>query len=309
MASGHASGHIQLFDLNTPKSPVRLVAPTSLAEVASGRQEGHLTGSRIVSIGFVAGRHTAIVSADENGLSFYHSLGKVFFIEASDTLRLLGKYPDEEVIPASLPAAHHFRRRKSRKPSTILAMAPLPLGTASHPTDQYNLIALLTPIKLVIVGLKPTPRTWYRRRRETDDTGSKSTFKGTLAWFPSVISGSEAAGVEATTKKDQMHGSGNQTSTTPMLVCSWGDSLFLIRVSEDKISQQTRNSRTGKISAVEVGRVIFEEARQWNASGDVLALQWLNVNVGSFTSAITCPSQILSFFAVLSKCWSLLRQR
>ncbi|CCL98684.1 uncharacterized protein FIBRA_00686 [Fibroporia radiculosa] len=279
VASGHATGHVQLFDLKSPKLPVRLVAPTSLTVIASGRQEGHLVGSRIVNVGFVAGRHSAVVSADDNGLAFHHNLGKVFFMEASDTLRLLGKYPDDEHIPnPSRPSSNpHFRRRKSRKPSTILAMAPLPLGTASHPTDQYNLIALLTPIKLVIVGLKPSPRTWYRRHREADDTAHKSRFKGTLAWFPSVIPGSTAA-AEATNKKTQANGSSHQSATIPMLVYSWGDTLFLIRVSEDKIVQQVRNARTGKVNNVETGRVILEEVRQWSASDDILALQWLNVN-------------------------------
>lgn len=94
MASGHATGHIQLFDVQNPKAPARFVPPTTLAVVASGREEGHLVDSRIVSVGFIAGRHTALVSADDSGLAFYHSLGKVLFVEATDTLRILGKYPD-----------------------------------------------------------------------------------------------------------------------------------------------------------------------------------------------------------------------
>jgi hypothetical protein len=48
-------------------------------------------------------------------------------------------------------------------------MAPLPLGTAPHPTDAYNVTALLTAAKLVIVGLKPSPKTWYRKRRDESD--------------------------------------------------------------------------------------------------------------------------------------------
>jgi hypothetical protein len=70
VAAGHATGHIQLFDLSKPQVPARSVAPTTLAAVASGRKEGHLQGSRIVNVGFVAGRHTAIFSADHTGLAF-----------------------------------------------------------------------------------------------------------------------------------------------------------------------------------------------------------------------------------------------
>lgn len=278
VASGHASGHIQLFDLQNPKAPARFVPPTNLNAVASGRQEGHLLGSRIVSIGFVAGRHTAIVSADDNGLAFFHSLGKVLFVEASDVLRILGKYPDED--PITGPSHHSFRRRKLRKANSILSMAPMPLGTAPHPTDAYNLIALLTPIKLVIVGLKPDPKTWYRRLRETDDESvNDSKMKGTLAWFPSVIPG-QVSESDHKARQSASKVVNGHLPTAPMLVYSWGNVLNLIRVSETKFLQKTRNPRTGKTKDVEMGRIVFEEVGRWTSDGDVLAIQWLNFHVG-----------------------------
>ncbi|EJF57656.1 hypothetical protein DICSQDRAFT_68956 [Dichomitus squalens LYAD-421 SS1] len=278
IAAGHATGHIQLYDLRSPKVPARVVPPTTLAAVASGRQEGHLVGSRIVSIGFIAGRHTALVSADDSGLAFYHSLGKVLFVDATDILRILGKYPDEDVPDAPATLGHRFRRRRSRKPATILSMAPLPLGTASHPTDAYNLIALLTPIKLVIVGLKPSPKTWYRRHRESEDeVSAKSRFKGCLAWFPSVSLGADLASApERNNKKSQANGV--HPTSTPTLVYSWGEHLHLLRVSESKVIQTVKDPKSGKINKVEVGRIVFEEAGSWMASDDILALQWLNVN-------------------------------
>ncbi|KAG8970332.1 Vacuolar protein sorting-associated protein 8 [Tulasnella sp. 419] len=249
LAVGYATGHINLFDLSHPQIPARSVPTTTLAAVTAGRKEGHLYGSHITALGFVGARHTAIVSADDNGLAFYHSLGKVLFVEANDVLRILGKYPDEEpVLPAKeatipvkspellntdLSSSGHTSKRSpvalgmdeerpilnqpitssSKRPSqkrsgaAILAMAPLPLGTSPHPTDTYNLIALLTPIKLVVVGLKPSPRMWLRRMRN-DQGGSAasdhesrgkngewqhpSKWKGCLAWYPSVTSSSSS---------------------------------------------------------------------------------------------------------------------
>ncbi|KAH9858426.1 Golgi CORVET complex core vacuolar protein 8-domain-containing protein [Lenzites betulinus] len=278
VAVGHATGHIELYDLRSPKVPARVVAPTTLSAVASGRQEGHITGSRIVSIGFVAGRHTALLSADDSGLAFYHSLGKVFFVDATDILRILGKYPDEEAPDASLGLGHRFRRRRARKPATILSMAPLPLGTCTHPTDTYNLVALLTPIKLVIVGLKPSPKTWYRRHRENgEEVSSKSKFKGTLAWFPSVSSNADLSSPsERDSKKSQVNGI--HPSSTPTLAYSWGECLHLLRVSEDKVTQTVKDAKSGKTTKVEVGRIVFEEMGSWTAGDDILALQWLNVN-------------------------------
>lgn len=273
--------------MNNPKVPARFVPPTTLPEVASGRQEGHLYGSRIVSIGFVAGRHTAVVSADDSGLAFYHSLGKVLFVEASDTLRILGKYPDE-ADPLSDPTApgmllqHPFRRRRMRKVHAILSMMPLPLGTSAHPTDEYNLVALLTPVKLVVVGLKPSPKTWYRRHRDADDGSPKSRFKGVLAWYPSA----PPAGL---TQQETTHSNGKNRSQTaaglhPMLVYGWGNTLNLVRVYESKTVQEVRNPKNGKTSRIEVGRIVFEESTSWTVGGDTLALQWLNSNVGSSVS-------------------------
>lgn len=281
VAAGHATGHIQLFDVSKPHVPARSVPPTTLAAVASGRKEGHLQGSRIVNIGFIAGRHTAIVSADHTGLAFYHRLGKALFFDASDVLRILGKYANEESVVPGQPPVH---RRRTRRTNTILAMAPLPLGTVPHATDAYNVTAMLTAAKLVIVGLKPSPKTWYRKHREEDEeqqhTG-KAKFRASLAWFPSVIPGASTDRAKPTSgKKD--NAAPEPPPTTPMLVYSWGPRLHLLLVSELKTREQFTSERTGKLTTVEVGRLVFEEKAQWRAQDNVHAVQWLNAKVGSF---------------------------
>ncbi|EGN99739.1 hypothetical protein SERLA73DRAFT_88352 [Serpula lacrymans var. lacrymans S7.3] len=285
VASGHASGYIQLFDLKNPQQPVRIVAPITLAAVSSGRQEGHLVGSRIVSIGFVSSRHTGLVSADDTGLAFCHSLNKILFIDASDVIRILGNYPNEDVsksdstmLPlgsSSLPAhggissnnASFGRRRKAR--TTVLAMAPLPLGTIPHATDTYNIVALLTPTKLVVVGLKPSPKTWLKRMREDEPSARKARFsrRGALAWFPSISSHLSADKVEPVKKKSRNANKADQpVPTTPVLAYSWGRTLYLLRVSETKAKQAI------------VGTLVFEEAGKWTAGDDISAIQWLNTN-------------------------------
>lgn len=292
--------------------PARTVNPTSLAAVASGRQEGHLFGSRIVQLGFVAGRHTAIVSADDQGLAFYHSLGKVLFVDAIDVLRILGKYPEEDPIPPITLPKQPFssvgtlkasarnrtgsaspsrpRPRHHRKANTILSMVPLPLGTSPHPTDSYQLVALITPVKLVVVGLKPSPKTWCRRHREGDeeDTHPKSKWKACLAWFPSVTVPTHVNGVESTpakvSKSARTNGKDDSTSTVPILAFSWGRTLSLLRVFESRIIQKVRNQKTGKSTNMETGKVNFEEHGGLSLDKDILAIQWLNVNVGSFSS-------------------------
>lgn len=268
IAVGHIYGHIQLFDLSKPGTPARTVVPTNVAAVSSGRQEGHLLGSRIVNIGFIAGRHTAIVSADDKGLAFYHSLGKVLFVEASDVIRILGRYDDGVPSNGIVPGSFH---RKIRTPNTILAMAPLPLGTVPHPTDTYNVIAIMTPSKLVIVGLKPAARTWLKRPRSENGTRKARAISGALSWWPSMHAPTSA-----------VNGSTDNTRsepTNPQLAYSWGNMCHLLRVSEKKIKQTVENRRTGRSIETDVGTVAFEDVGVWTVQDSVLGLQWLNANV------------------------------
>ena len=288
VVSGHVTGYITLYNLKTPRNPVRSVPPTTLAAVSTGRKEGHLQGSKIINVGFVAGRHTAIVSADDHGLAFFHSLGKILFVEASDILRILGKYPDDSFprsslktpllsssVPASSPTVNGLQKRKTRY--TVLAMSPLPLGTAPHATDTYQAVALLTPTKLVVIGLKPSPRTWFKCLREVDEGGSwrsRSKWVGSMAWFPCVMRSSQS-GAEMENSQNQ-----NDLSTTPMLAYSWGSSLHIVKVVESRIEQVVKNPTTGKTTEVEVGTLTYERFGQWAADDGIISLQWLNANVG-----------------------------
>ncbi|KAK0535831.1 hypothetical protein OC835_002247 [Tilletia horrida] len=205
---GHASGHIALFDLSKPSIPARQVAPVSLRSVQAGRKEGHLPGCAIVQLGFVARRHTAIISADAAGVAVYHALGKILGVSSNDTLRIFGQYPAPEAgskgktsalvgdhqgangvanghvgsdtasvngmdltQPPSLPT------RASSSKSILFGVQPLPLGSTPHLADGYQFVAILTPHKLVLVGLKPSPRTWWRKtapaRREQDGSAAR----------------------------------------------------------------------------------------------------------------------------------------
>ena len=138
---------------------------------------------------------------------------------------------------------------------------------------------MVTPVKLVIVGLKPKPTTWYRRlRRDNQEKGSIERWKGTLAWFPSVEGPSQIP--ETLPLKDRLKS--EPRGAMPMLIFSWGKQFNLIRVSEKKVVQSVKNAKTGKISEVEFGAIVIEEVSTWTADGVVLAIRWLNTNVGSF---------------------------
>ncbi|KAF8630633.1 hypothetical protein AX15_002784 [Amanita polypyramis BW_CC] len=266
VASGHSTGHIFLYNLSDSNIPARAILPTTLSSVASGRKEGHLQGSRIINIGFIGGRHTAIVSTDEHGLAFYHNLGKVLFVEAFDTLRILGRYPEVgQPVNGHVPA-NAVKRRKSK--FTVLALAPLPLGTSPHVTDNYQIIAMLTPTKLVMVGLRPSPKTWLKCPRGINEgisSGPGSKWKGSLAWFPSTPT--SAKGSEET-----------DIAADPVLVYTWGNSIHLIKVTETKTKQAVHHGQKGKVKSVVIGMIVYEEVCKYSIQEDVLSVQWLNSN-------------------------------
>lgn len=201
----------------------------------------------------------------------------MLFVEASDILRILGQYPEIPVVPGAAPSYLPPHKRKY----TILAMAPLPLGPAPHPTDAYDVVALLTPTKLVVVGLRPTPKTWFKCPRQAEEGHlARSQVKGTIAWFPSAPSthGVNSQPQNGASKTDSSH----SDARDPILAYSWGDSLRLIKVSELKYRQRVRSAKTGRMNEINLGAVAFEELGKWSAEESIIALQWLNANVSFF---------------------------
>jgi hypothetical protein len=283
IAVGHALGFIHLYALLQPSKPARSVPPTTLQLVLTGRKEGHLVGSRILHIGFVGARHTAIVSSDETGLAFYHSLGKVLMLASTDIIRMLGRYPDPLHSPPlkpppsagspflDTPPSPAFLNGRFKRPSTILDMAPLPLGPAPHSSDSHSLVALLTPTKLVVVGLKPTPRTWWRAtpvKDESDTGGADYSRNGLLSWWPSIAK-------EGSEKGASIGRGAVVEGEDPVLAFAWGRKVRLVRVKKDK--------RGGEKDGAKGMDVEFAEVQGWACEAPVLGLRWYNQRVSGLS--------------------------
>ncbi|GAB1525022.1 vacuolar protein sorting-associated protein 8 [Rhizoctonia solani] len=281
VAVGHGRGHVFLYDLSSPQTPARTVEPVSLKAVLAGRKEGHLIDTPVIHVSFVGARHTAIVTADAAGLAFYHSLGKLFFVEASDVVRILGRYPTPVEAPIGPATEARLRpdvkgKGKSadnaahaRIPTTaIVRVASLPLGTIQHSTDGYQIQALITPSKLIVVGFKPSPKTWFRRHNPNQ--GSRN--EPLLAWFPAYTTSNSIS-------KQSDTGRGKVGSiASPVLVYTWGNILHFLGVKEDRITQRVRDEKKGKIDRLEVGTLVFNELKTIDLGEheQVRALQWLN---------------------------------
>ncbi|CDU26375.1 uncharacterized protein SPSC_06569 [Sporisorium scitamineum] len=275
---GHASGNIFLYDLANPGRAARHVPPVPLSSVKAGKKEGHLSGSAIVHIGFIGLRHTAIVTADNKGLAFYHALGKILGVSSNDTLRLLGKYPQYE-------HEDELGLGDAKKRNTIFQLSPLPLGPRPHAADETTFIAMITPTKMVLVGLKPSPRTWYRKVNRAQPaekesmvamTGEQSIPEpGCLAWYP------------ASTESDGKR----RRQTNPILAFSFGSTLHLVRLKVRKVDQRpdpravrSANGAGPSVTVEEVDPVELTGEDGIEEPDRIVALQWFSPDLLMLTT-------------------------
>ncbi|EME38272.1 hypothetical protein DOTSEDRAFT_140974 [Dothistroma septosporum NZE10] len=246
IATGHANGYILTWEINRPARPFLMIPPLdpNVLQQAS-HPDGHPENCAILHIGFLGTRHTALVSADSAGMAFSHlatrGLGAV--TRTIKTTRLLGRYPTVAPQP-----------ERSKKPSSVLAFSPLPLGNVEQATDAMGLTALLTPYLLVIVSTTPIAQTQHKAPRPKELT-PHSTLSGCLAWFPAVKLKSSSADAEK----------GN--SDTKLVYC-WSNVLTVLDV------KVTENADPQKPPSLE-----FVPRSRWRADEAIVAVQWLGRSV------------------------------
>lgn len=248
IATGHASGNIFTWELSRPAKPFLHIPPIERSRLAERASDGHISGSAVVHVGFLGTRHTALVSADEGGMAFSHLATRGFGAVARTvkTTRILGRYP-AVAIPGK-------PTDKPRKPSSVLAFSPLPLGNVEQPTDDLGLTALLTPYLLVIVSTTPIAETQFKSPRPKD-VEPHSTLSGCLAWFPAVKLRRPIPGT-------------NQTVSKTKLVYCWSNILTILDV--DAVSSQEKD----KLAVVN-----FRPRSRWKSEEAIVAVQWLGRSV------------------------------
>ncbi|CAG8450618.1 11124_t:CDS:10 [Ambispora leptoticha] len=255
IVSGHAQGHIFIWDISRPHNPTRTILPISTAVAAGGRKEGHIRGSSILHVDFVGVRKNGIVSGDNHGMVFYHNLYKVMMVNASETTRILGRYPVSTSGPETPVAS------KPPRPSVVFGLAPLPLGQSPHGSEGFGLVAMLTPYKMTIVSTKPTIQQQYKYTKPRYLPDSTKSISGCLAWYPAVKVKLNA--VES-----------NLVDTDPLLAFSWGNHLTIIKVTVAQSETPTKRRRQDR----EV-RLEFTKVGEWKNKNGIVALQWLSHHI------------------------------
>ncbi|GAB7347411.1 hypothetical protein MBLNU459_g4336t1 [Dothideomycetes sp. NU459] len=245
VAGGHATGHIFTWELARPAKPFLHIPPVSRSDQGQS-PDGHLPLCSVLHIGFLGTRRTALVSADDRGMAFSHlaTRGLGAITRSIKTTRLLGRYPSLTSVEES-----------KRKPSSVLAFAPLPLGNVEQATDDMGLTALLTPYLLVIVSTTPIAQTQHKASRPKD-ISSHGAMSGCLAWFPAV---------RLKTAKD-----GRPSSDTKLVYC-WSNILTVLDVEVRAPDPTAAKDKPPDL--------FFHARSRWRCEEAIVAVQWLSRSV------------------------------
>ena len=257
VAGGHASGNIFTWDVSRPAKPFLHILPVD--RLRTPNVDGHASEAAILHIGFLGTRHTALVSADDKGMAFSHlaTRGMGAVARAVRTIRILGRYPDSAIATA-----------RQRKPSSVLAFSPLPLGSAEHAADTMGLVAMLTPYLLVIVSTTPIAQTQYKTPRPKD-LAAHGTMSAALAWFPSI----------KLKPKDAV--TGDAASRAKLVYC-WSNILTILEIVEIEPSESSAKEEPPSLQ--------FRPRSRWKAEEAIVGIQWLSRSV---LAVLTVTQQLI----------------
>lgn len=245
VAGGHADGSIFTWETSRPARPFLTIPHLDSSQTQHRTLDGHMPNVAVIHLGFLGTRHTALVSANDRGMAFSHlaTRGTGGLGRSIKTVRILGRYPDDNAVGG-----------KPRRPSTVLAFAPLPLGNAERETDNLGLTAMLTPYLLVIVSTTPIAQTQHKAARPKE-LAAHSTMSGCLAWFPAVK------------LKVKDPGTGEAISKVKLAYC-WSNILTVMDVDEVEPSEKDKPPS-----------LTFKPRSRWKAEEAIVAVQWLSRSV------------------------------
>ncbi|KAJ3076195.1 Vacuolar protein sorting-associated protein 8 [Podochytrium sp. JEL0797] len=181
IAAGYACGVVCVWDV-VKKTAVKTIHPVARREGRGGGEEeeeegnnrgavaaaatGHVRNSKVVHVAFV-GSKMDLISADNEGCAFYHSITSLLMLSALSTTQLAANQP-------------------------IYAIQPLPRAQRSHVTDAARIVAVATPFRLTFMRLKPTPTVVHKivmRKQQGAGVGGGGVSCAALAWRPALVNG------------------------------------------------------------------------------------------------------------------------
>ncbi|KAJ3283227.1 Vacuolar protein sorting-associated protein 8 [Borealophlyctis nickersoniae] len=249
VACGYSKGVVCVWDLMKGIA-VRTILPLRADEKPGPKRDGHTQGTPVIHVAFVGAKGN-VVSADNQGSAFYHSIAKVIMISTPASTRI------------------HPSKPRPSIPTTIYALAPLPHihNHSRYPGDHLNLVALSTPYKMAIISLKPLQTqykiSWVHESKADISATLKASPMSCLQWWPPMK------------QKDGMQ------LTVPLLAVSCGKRLMVVRVSWVPTTARSKRESFNKSPAVE-----YTVRGELLADSNIIAIQWLDERlVACLTSA------------------------
>ena len=248
MAAGHRDGSIYIWNISKPSSPLLHIAPLLPDQLRTKKLAGHLAGIPITHLNFLDGLNTAIVSSDISGMAFTHMAHRSLTLMSLScvSIRVLGRYFYD------MPAGG-----KPRKPSTVLALAALPLGNVEQKSDNMGVVALITPYLLVIISSIPVARTQHKLSRPSA-IQRHSMMSGCLAWFPAIRARPASQGDVGEV-------------FNPKLAYSWSSALMILEMRSTERLAPSTSSLTAELA--------FRGRVKWEADEPIVAVQWFSRSI------------------------------
>ncbi|KAK9369674.1 Golgi CORVET complex core vacuolar protein 8-domain-containing protein [Lipomyces kononenkoae] len=269
IASGHERGHIYIWHIKRPLAPRVHIAPFDPLRPDHHRHDGHVAGSKILHIGFIAKRHSVITSADDRGMAFYHiSLQNLMGKQVTST-RLVGRYPSPGM--RSDTQTQTQTQTRQRKATSVFAFAPMPLGNSPHPVETRGLVALMTPHILVIISTSPTAQTQYKtgRPKSISDTMGLS---GCLDWFPAISVKPVKGALNGTT--NGIHNS------NPRLAYCWSNMVMILDVAVGNHAPEGgKDGGANSPNPPGMHHLDFTQVKKFAADEAIVSLRWLNSQI------------------------------
>jgi hypothetical protein len=168
---GYINGTIVIWNLLSGEV-IKNIAP---AARQATKPNGHLEGASIIHLNHVQGKKNDFVSADNQGMVFYHSISRIGLVNIVRTTRMLGRYDEPN---GALP----------RKPTTVFGLSSLQLSR-HHCAKELGLVAIITPYKMMIAATRPQHKTLFRAMRPKSLDAEYGNFGtcGNLVWCPPTL--------------------------------------------------------------------------------------------------------------------------
>ncbi|TPX75877.1 hypothetical protein CcCBS67573_g02861 [Chytriomyces confervae] len=276
IVAGHAQGFVCIWDV-AKRVLLKKMDPISDGtgkESRFGPKAGHNLGAKVLHVAF-AGKKLDVVSTDDEGSAFLHSISTLLMLSTVSSVQLAGNQPIYGIQP--LPAT------ATTTPESSTGLNPFKASKSGpHASDAARILAVVTRFRLTLMRLRPAPAIVWKlqiakegsneteevvteetslRRRADSAGGSAAVTCACLAWLPAIVSAGEKTATGASRVSD------------PLLAATFGSVLMIFRLAETVAKNDTDTTSSSMSDEYNVTQQL-----RWNANEPIVAVHWLNTH-------------------------------